>query len=195
MFKCGSIVLVNNKKSLFSKIIKWVTSSNYSHCAITMGNLIPKSESILTAEWFILTHPLQRYFENKDYDIEIYEIQNIAEQELENIVIDLYNARVNRGYAFWQNLWFIYRYLIAEKLGFDVRRQGNWFPKSDNCSEETYDLLKKVTEVSVHINTKLIPMGYKLSEWNSNCFSPKDAKIIINKFPENFKLAYESKNA
>ena len=180
MYKCGSIILLNNKKGIFPALIRFFTHSKYTHNAITMGNIIPKSESILTAELLITVHPLQRYFEDPNYEFSIYEIQGIDEKDLETIVLDLYEKRVSRGYAFWQNLWFIYR-RVAEKLGFDVRKQGNWFPKNDNCSEETYDLIKMAAEKKNLTNLLCL-----LNEWNSNCFSPGDSNFIFNLFPDYF---------
>jgi hypothetical protein len=180
MHKTGSVVLLNNKKGLFGWLIRKVTGAPYTHCAITMGKIIPKCDSILTAETLITVHPLQQYYDTPHYEFSIYEI-NVKESILEAVVLDLYEKRALRGYAFWQNLWFVYR-RIAEKFGYDVRKQKNWFPKSDNCSEETYDMLVEIAKAA-----QLRALEFKLQEWNSNTFSPVDFKTVADQYPKIFK--------
>lgn len=187
MYKTGSIILLNNKKGIFPALIRFFTKSKYTHCAITMGTLMPKCESILTAELLITVHPLQRYFDTSHYEFSIFEINGIEEKHLEIIVNDMYEKRVSRGYAVWQKLWYVYRY-IAELFGFDVRKQGNWFPKNDDCSEEAYDTLIQISEFC-----NMTALRSKLGEWNSNCFSPNDFNIIANSFPDIFKRVVHKK--
>ena len=69
-------------------------------------------------------------------------------------------------------LWFIYRF-YAERLGFDVRRQGNWFSSNEICSEQPWWVMMDVCEHLLHL-----PMIRTLTdifhEWRSSTFHPVD---------------------
>lgn len=181
MNKTGSIIILNNKKGVFPKLVRFFTRSSFSHVAITLGKIIPNSESVLTAEGSGITvHPLKRYYENKNYDFSIYELKVATEKELQQLTLNMYEKDVYKPYAFFQNLWFIYRWFV-EFFGMDVRKQGNWFPNNSICSEHGYQLLMMVAKLK-----NLKDLEKKLNEWNSNCFSPEDCFQVIKQFPQYF---------
>jgi hypothetical protein len=179
LFKCGSIDILNNLDGNFlSKAIRFFTKSQVSHCDFTMGRLM-REESVLSAQELMSVLPLKTYIYNPDYVFTIYEIQQVSETELEQMVNSLYVDYAGKLYGFGQLLWFTYRW-VAELFHKDVRKQDNWFGKNAICSELVYLLLCKIAK-------KRFPeLEECLQQFNQNTITPADVQKIVEYFPNIF---------
>jgi len=104
----------------------------------------------------------------------------------------IYTKTAGTSYGFLQLLWFIYRWM-AEMLGFDVRKQRNWFPNGDVCSENAYRyLIERLQRNGIGVGAKRyrdIRLAInKLREWNENTFTPVDLAMVIKSYPNLFEL-------
>lgn len=181
----GKIILLNNKKGLLPKLIKFFTNSKWTHNAITIdvgGNNCDVIESVLSAESFMAVYPLERYYENENYEFKIYQIVGVEQKIIDKIVLGIYKQSAFKRYAYLQLIWHCYRWL-AEKLGFKVTHQKNWFPNNDVCSEQTYRFLYELSKEYCWLRE----LDY-LMLFNENTFNPEDFYKFVKKFPERFRI-------
>ena len=195
----GSLVLVeNNEKDFFPKAIKFFTGKiakkygvpSYTHAmfiTLPFDNII----SVQSAEFAQCIMPLEK-FNTKTIRYDVYEIKDeIEEEELILLLKQMYLTAGN-PYGFFQNLWFVYRY-FAELIGFDVRKQKNWFPTHDICSEAVYRFLRKRVIKNIENRPKRNIYKYLLKlidEWTENTVHPVDLGYIVKRFPNIFKKVY-----
>lgn len=188
----GDIILMENKSgSFFAKAIKFFTGRLakkygvpvYTHSCFSIGEIFGV-ESVLSAELAMCAMPLKK-FRSEKFMFKVYRIKDrIKEKALDNILKARYEKSAGEGYAFLQNVWFIYR-AIMEFIGFDMKGSKNWFPDHENCSESTADYMIERFESFPLPNSAL----FQLREFNTNSISPVDLAIIIKQNPHLFELA------
>jgi len=150
-----------------------------THIMSGLGDLFGDgTEYVLSAENFIAILPLSR-FQTDEYEIQEYKMREVPDEEVKSHMSYLSETYANKSYAFFQNLWFIYRWFM-ELFNKDVRKEGNWFPNSENCSEMGYYHL----ELMKRFNKRF---RFHLEEWNPNCFSPADCANLLKKYPTLFQ--------
>ena len=197
--KRGSIVLVeNNEGGWFSTLIKYFTGKiakkygvpSYTHA---MFITLPFDDivSVQSAEFAQCIMPLQKFNKEK-INYSIYEIRDrIREEDIVTILKEMY-LDAGEPYGFFQNIWFIYRYFM-ELFKKDVRKQKNWFPSSDICSESVYRYLRRRVEKNINNSRKKGIYNYlldTLDEWTENTIHPVDIAYIIKRFPLIFKKVF-----
>ena len=185
----GAIVLVDSKGTSFiSKCIKFFTGRvakrngvpSYTHAMFEVGDVCGV-RSVLSAEELMAVMPLDKF--RKDTKFRIYSVNDDVKLiYVKEVLKEMYQTAGNR-YGFLQLLWFVYRWAV-EIMGFDVRRNKNFFPKGDICSEQTYRYLMKRLENTESCNDLRI----FLEQWNENTVHPVDIAIVVKKFPRVFKL-------
>ena len=166
----GDIFLLNNTTGGFlSSCIRFFTRSKYTHCAVYVGEVCGEP-SVLSAEELITIKPVSTYFDNKDYNIEIYTFESTRKLYSINKIYNDYGGSV---YGFMQLFWFVWRWIL-ESFGVDTKSMKNWFPDGEICSEMGYD------NVWYTLGTDYTNINKLLGEYNSNTVAPSDvAKIII----------------
>lgn len=182
----------SKKNSFISKAIKFFTGKlakkynvkSYTHSMYIIGDVL-KVESVLSAELAISVMPLDA-FRTKDYSFDVYKVNDhLTMSEIDEILREIYVKTAGKDYGFLQLLWFVYRWLM-ELFGFDVRKQKNWFPNGDVCSENTYrylyNRLKRNFCDSRTLTDYLIKQTTKqMEEWNENTFHPIDLAYVMKK--------------
>ncbi|OGU56696.1 MAG: hypothetical protein A2V66_16280 [Ignavibacteria bacterium RBG_13_36_8] len=172
----GDFIILNNKEAnILSRAIKFFTRSKFTHTAIGMGKVLGE-EATLGAELLISVLPLKRWTEDSEVEVIIYRPVKIPSKIKREIVKEMYEHFVGTEYGYFQLLWFIWRW-IAEGLGFDVRKRGNWFPEGTICSELNFYYLERLAK---YYNDN--DLTVRLQEWNGNNFTPRDAYTVINEF-------------
>ena len=188
----GAIILVESKKNtLLAKAIKFFTGrlakkyrvKSYTHAMFCVGEVLGEP-SVFSAEASMTIMPLRK-FTNRDFEYDVYAINDdLSDKEVDKILRAIYIKTAGETYGFLQLLWFIYRWFM-ELIGFDVRKQKNWFPIGDVCSEHTYRYLK--TRLLKKKNRKIISKTLsQLEEWNENTFHPVDLAKVIKDNPQLF---------
>jgi hypothetical protein len=180
MVQSGNIVVFNVTKGYwFAAAQRFFTGMPYSHAAIGFGE-VKGDESILEAIFAIAITPFKKTRESTATDFEVWRIKNVPQTRIEEAVKRAFERWAGETYGFAQILWFIYRWL-NEKIGRDVRKQGNWFPDHLICSEVAYNYLWDISE-------QVPSLRKKLDEWNSNSFHAGDVHSVCAGLPEVFEL-------
>lgn len=172
----GDVILLNRKKGgWFSFLQRKFSGLPFTHCAISAGFILGE-ESCFSASEMILLERLQAYYEEDGTDITIYHLPTISDQIKYDTIKELYKTYNGQFYGFLQLLFFVYRFL-GEKLGFDMRRKKNWFPKNIICSEMLWYYFYMLRE---HIPG----MSKVLDQWNPNNVFAGEIDQICQMFPE-----------
>lgn len=180
MVQPGDVIIYNQKKGgFFAAAQRFFTGMPYTHAAIGFGD-VKGFESVLEALFAIATTPFRRAREDMSVDFEVWRIKGVAQERIDAALQKAYDRFAGETYGFLQILWFIYRWL-NEKIGRDVRKQGNWFPDHLICSEVVYEFL---WDVSAEIPS----LRKKLDEWNSNSFHAGDVHTVCASLPDVFEL-------
>jgi hypothetical protein len=175
MHNVGNIVLLNRKKGgWFSTLQRFFTKMDYTHCAIVVTKY-KNREMVLSADELIELYPLQKYFEEKDTDIEIWELEGDYEA-ITDILIDRY---VGTYYGFTQVFWFVFRWFM-EIFGKDVRRYRNPFCHGTICSELVWYFLEAIPNEN---------LNDRVHEWNPDTIHAGDTARICREF---FKLKHKN---
>ena len=194
----GTVILVQtNSGNFFSEAIKFFTKKiakkyrvrAWTHAMIGVGSLL-EEDYVFSAEVAQSIMPLKKFQKGKT-KFEVYEIKdNIKEKDLEYLIRSFCGTYAGNTYGFFQNLWFIYRWLM-ELFGKDVRKKANWFPSGDICSEMTFRFLTQRFSYALqnknNKNLESVNTALKhLYEWTENTIHPVDIGYIISKHPEVF---------
>lgn len=191
----GDIILViNKKKSFFPSAIKFFTGRYarkhgvkiFTHSCFSVGQVLGQ-ESVLSAELAMSVMPLDS-FRTDDFYFEVYRVkdkfrQGTTKKELVNLISRHYQKSAGKPYGFFQNLWFVYRFLM-ELIGFNMIGRKNWFPDNENCSESTANYLLDRFDILSYPNTARL----FLKEFNTNSIHPVDLAVMIKKNWEIFQL-------
>lgn len=152
----GDIVFYSDN-GWFGKLIKFFTRSKYTHVAVVIGEILDEEvvfESYLTQQYGRIGNPVARF-----------RITNAAPEAIEKVLCDLREKHHSRWYAFFQLLWFVWRWFL-ELLGFKrVYQKENWFPNSNICSEMGGRFIRGVEhECDIwEIDAKWIMKGYNIN--------------------------------
>jgi hypothetical protein len=198
----GAIVLMENKSSsFFPKAIRFFTKrianrygvKTYTHAMFITANFLDEL-SVQSSEFAQCIMPLKKFNTDKfSYDVFLI-IDEIPEASLDDILKEMYLISAGEPYGFLQNLWFIYRDIVETIFKLDVRKQKNWFPNGDNCSESTYRYLRKRIIANIRATDKNKSIYQQilrfLDEWTENTVHPVDLAHIIEEYPSLFSKVY-----
>lgn len=178
----GDIVFTNARKGgLLSWAIRFFSRSSVTHSAVGIGSVMGMS-SILEANMNITVTPWKNYLNDPTQELYIFRPKGIAREVTDAYVADLYRRFGAKSYGFFQLFWFIWRW-ANEMFGRNVKKQRNWFPNGDICSEVTYwAMLYAAWAVN---NVRLIE---RLEEWTDNTVHPGDLMKVCREFPDEFEL-------
>jgi len=192
----GSIILVqNNEGNFISEMIKFFTKKfakkhnirTWTHSMIGVEN-IRNTEYVFSAEMTQCLMPLKKFKKDK-IKFEIYKVVDyIKEDSLNELIDNFVNKYAGDGYGFFQLPWYIYRW-IMELFNKDVRKQKNWFPSGDICSEMVFRFLTQRLSYSVK-SEKVNATLKHLYEWTENTIHPVDLGYIIKQHPKVFIKTY-----
>jgi hypothetical protein len=196
-FREGDILILNNTKTgICSSAIRTFTGQPYTHTAFVIGK-VKDQVSIFEANLVTTIRPLQQIFDDKSIEFEIYRPRYLGRPFiLSRFIKTLYIKYAGKEYGFLKILWFGYK-RVAELLGYDVRKQKNWFSQGEICSEIVYRYLLIWVYKALHcksINNKVaLALKNKLEQWNENTVSPGDISAILQSQPKLFRLITERK--
>ena len=129
----GHIVLANSKKGIVPAIIRFFTKSQFSHSLIKLPDIlgIPMCMEAADNGVSMLRFDLG-YIDNKDQDINIFQV-NISQEAKDRAIIHCLDSLEVR-YGHLELLWFIWR-AINKFFGRDIKNQNNWVENGIICSE------------------------------------------------------------
>lgn len=187
----GDIILLNRKKGgWFSTCQRFFTGMPYTHCTISVGEILG-FESTIGADEKVVIEPIRKFYEEDSTDIEIYRLRKEIlplnfDTHMSNTMKYMYCKYANQYYGFSQILWFVYRWLM-EKFGKDVRRNNNPFKGGVICSELIYLYLVQLTIVLNKCYPKkdsrrfsvLLPLQTDLNRFTADTIHAGDIASII----------------
>jgi hypothetical protein len=182
----GQLILFSARDRAFiHSAIKWVTRSPYTHVAIMFPAVLDVG-SYFGAEETVDMRVFQKMVDEGQQYYRIYEPQGFTQEQLDNVLRKIYKVYAGSIYGFFKLLWFVYRFRIMEGIfKKDVRRQHNWFPAWQICSEIGWWWFEYLCDEQPE---RMAAVRAKLHEWNSNTFAPVDCETVIVQFPGIFKL-------
>jgi hypothetical protein len=192
----GDIILMYNKdRSFFPRAIEFIMRpfakkhgvKVFTHSCFSLGEFPDGVEIVLSAEWSMTPMPLDKFRTDQFY-FEVYAVNDkflpgITESDLDKLLYEIYYESAGKPYAFFQNIWFIYRALL-ELLGVNMIGKKNWFPDNENCSESTAAYLIKRFERLAEPNKALD----FLHRYNTNAIHPVDLAVMVKENPDIFVL-------
>ena len=202
-FQIGDIVIVSNNKqkglrAFFAKAIKFFTQSNWTHTAVTAGN-IGNTPLLFEADTHVLLDAASLTFDDVAYKVAVYRHKFLNEEQHKIIFDKLFDMLNDKTYGYLQVLYFIRRWFwtlpkVQKYLGWildllhksrDPRNWNNWFINGTLCSELDWWALNLQEQF---YNNDEIKNWLQL--WNSNNFSPKDTEDTVQKFNNLYELIY-----
>jgi hypothetical protein len=176
----GNVILATSKTSLLSKLIRWFTSSQFSHSFVTMPDTLGFPMCIEAEEGGVDCARLDtNYLNNTDEAFQVWTLnvsQDVKDQALKQIVNDL-----EVPYGFLEYGWFIWRRL-NKLFGRDIKNQDNWSPNSGIiCSQLCVAYLKACGLQSC------------LNGYGNGSIAPQDLQDIFKAHPELFTLTLTSR--
>ena len=174
------VILYKNGTGLYSKLQHWFSGQPYNHVSFYAGRMLNK-DWVYEAGFSLSANPVNL----SDPNIEIWECSLDLDQSLKTII-----DRVSgRSYAFLQILYFVRRKFYESKIGKPfwwvrsiltgtkkVTKMGNWFPRSEICTELWYDVLKEASEKTPDL------YNYLNNEFDGNNLYVSDVRDTMLKF-------------
>lgn len=177
--RAGDIIVFNSKNGgWFSKAQRFFTRMPYTHTAVVIGDINGQS-AILEAKTLVVVSP----WKNTQYDQSMsYWVFRPSATFNPAPLLDLWARYAGEEYGFGQLLWFVYRY-VMESWPFrtDVRRQKNWFPYGDICSELVFNWIGWLSLGSADL-------AAIKEEWTENTCHSGDIFAICTRANKDFTL-------
>lgn len=169
----GDIVLASTKKGIVPSIIKWFTSSQFSHSFIMMPNIFGIPMALEAASSGVdMTRFDTSYKNNLN---EGYEVWNIKiNQMVKDRAIKLILNDLEVSYGYLEFFYFVAR-KICKIFGKDIKNENNWFNKDGIICSQLCVAYLKACELNV------------FSEYGQGSISPQDLQDIFKARPELFE--------
>jgi hypothetical protein len=139
--------------------------------------------SYFGAEEAVDMRPFSDTINDPECDYEIFTVQGFSQKEIDSVLVEMYNTYAGSTYGFPKLFWFVYRWFMEGVFHKDVRREHNWFPWHQICSEIGWWWFEKLCLLQPQ---RMAPVHSKLHEWNSNTFDTVDPLTVMQQFPEIF---------
>jgi hypothetical protein len=185
-FQAGDIIVLNNMHGgWYSKVQRFFTRLPYTHTGIVFYPVFGEP-SYFGADMSVDIQPIQRFLSSSTCLYQLYR-PNCDYVIKDYVLHDLYVRYAGETYGFWQILWFVYRW-VMESFHVDVRKQHNWFPDHEICSEIGWNYVNNW--YSLFPNTHVQALA-DLNMWRPDTFSSGDMARFLQAHPEDFTLVDE----
>jgi hypothetical protein len=190
--KPGSILIFSNKKkdilSIGQKLFthEWIehvspkkfNRGDKTHTAIAW---FPQAgqDSVLEAYLCTTIDPFSQH--TKDTKYWVFEPIGFTDAQIEEALNETYLKYAASDYGFMEIPWFIYRFYVEAILHKDIRKQHNWFPGGNICSQLAWNYLYALGKYKPGLRIHL-------DEWRSTTFHSSDSYTIVTSWPNLFTL-------
>lgn len=170
----GHIVISTSKTSLGSRVIRFITSSNWSHSFIMMPELLGQDLAMEAEATGVSMCSFDKHYRlNPAQKFRIYRFR--ADPARKDMAIIECLQYLETGYGFLEMPWFIWRGL-NKLFGRDIRAKDNWSQDGTLCAEL----------VAQYIS--LSGFAYFFSGFGCGSVSAQDIFELCEAHPETFEL-------
>jgi hypothetical protein len=175
MIELGDIIVFNETKGIYPKLIRFFTGKPYTHTAIGIGD-IAGFPSTFEAREVTTSRIWDKIQADKTIEYEVYEVTLEFKPAIQQACRDIFEEYNDYQYGYMQIPHFLHLWMMR-KMGKNPKQEEPWFQEGIFCSEITYLALQSISKIKDY-----------LDGWLINNFSPGDTADCLHRFPEVFKL-------